>query len=92
MSDQLHLDSEASGKSARKLHGHEPGRKRPQLTGRRVLGVLRGKQRNPDFAGLHEVRDPRIGERRSSGQRESTQDGCGDRQCVAPIHCVLPLC
>jgi hypothetical protein len=52
--------SEASGKSARKLHGHDPSPKRPQLAGCRVLGVLRRKQRNPDFARLHEVRDPRV--------------------------------
>jgi glutamate/aspartate transport system substrate-binding protein len=90
-SDQPRLDSEASGKSARNLHGHDPGCKRPQLAGCRVLGVLRRKQRDPDLAGLHEVRDPRVADRRRCGERERRQDRRGGRRCLAPTHRVLPF-
>jgi hypothetical protein len=53
MLDEHELDPDAGRKRASYLCPDAL-----QLTGDRILGVLRGEQGNPKFAGAHQVSDP----------------------------------
>ncbi len=55
MLDQHELDPEAGPKGASHVCPHAL-----QLTGDWIFGVLTGEQRNPHFAGAHQIRNPRI--------------------------------
>jgi hypothetical protein len=56
MLDQDRLNPDACCKGTGDIHPQTP-----KLTGCRVLDVLSRKQPYPDFAGLHEVGNPRVG-------------------------------
>jgi len=56
MLDQDRLNPNAFCKRTSDIDPHAP-----ELTGCRVLGVLSRKQPYPDFAGLHEVGNPKVG-------------------------------
>ena len=56
MLDQDGFDADARRKRTRDIDPHAL-----EFTGGRVLGVLRRKQPDPDFAGLHEVGNPWVG-------------------------------
>ena len=60
MSDHLHLDTEARCQRASDLHIHYAPPVPAHLTGCSILRVLREKQRNPNLASLHEIRDARV--------------------------------
>jgi hypothetical protein len=55
MLDQDRLNPNAFCKRTSDIDPHAP-----ELTGCRVLGVLSRKQPYPDFAGLHEVGNPKV--------------------------------
>ena len=55
MLDEHELDPDAGRKRASHLCPHAL-----QLTGDWIFGVLTGEQRNPNFAGAHQVSDPRV--------------------------------
>src|SRR5258706_382758 len=59
--------------SARELYSHSPRPSPPYLTGCRILDVPREEQREANFAGAHEIGDPRIGRLLGLGGRHSRQ-------------------
>jgi len=56
MFQQDRRNSDLRRQRPRDVHPHAP-----ELAGGRILGVLRRKQPDPDFAGLHEIGNPRVG-------------------------------
>ena len=50
----------------------------PQLTRGRIFGVLAGEQRNPNFAGVYEVGDPRVRRVLRAGDLRNGEQNCRD--------------
>ncbi len=60
MSDRRHLNSNLFSKCPSNVEKNDPGGGRLQLTGLGIIRVHNGVHPDPNFAGLHEVSDPRV--------------------------------
>ena len=62
MSDRQDLNPNPRSKCASNVEKNDPRRCRLQLTRSGILCVHNRVHPDPNFAGLHEVRDPRVGD------------------------------
>jgi hypothetical protein len=60
MSDRQHLNPNARSKCASDVEQNDPRRGRLQLTRSGILRIHNRVHPDPNFAGLHEVSDPRV--------------------------------
>jgi hypothetical protein len=60
MSDRQHLNPNPRSKCASNVEKNDPSRSGPQFTRLGIVCVHNRMHPDPNFAGLHEVSDPRV--------------------------------
>jgi hypothetical protein len=84
MSDRQDLDPHPRCKCASDVEKNDAGRGRLQRTRSGILRIHNGMHPDPDFTGLHEIGDPRVGH--WLRLRETCQHGCERDREKQPRH------